>query len=275
VSLEQVKARHLLAWGMNVEAYVKHTATEIGPVAEQLVEIADPKWGTSLIDIGCGPGTATFPAAKRVGPGGRVYGVDLAPPMVAWAERAAEAQGITNATFAVGDAEDLEGVPDEAFESAISNFGVIFAPAPERAVAEAARVLKPGGAFTISVWVPVGMVAETFALLKSITPPPPEGAATSESWGQPGVAEERLGTHFEQIRVEALEVSCDYATVDFAWQRMRDGRPPFALAYGRMPLDQKQEVEERAREMFRKHAGEDGRVRFVRKAAIVRGVKSS
>ena len=168
---------------------------------------------------------------------------------------------------------DLADAPDEGFDTAISNFGVIFAPDPARMVAEAARVLKPHGVFALSVWVPVGIVAETFALVASIASPPPAGAATSESWGEPGVAESRLESHFESLTRESIQVPCEYPTVDLAWQRMRDGRPPFALAYGRMTLEQKQDVEERARELFRKYAGEDGCVRYVREAAILRGTK--
>jgi SAM-dependent methyltransferase len=275
VSFEQVKARHRLAWGLDVDSYVKYTGDELIPVAEKLVEIADPKWDSGVIDIACGPGRASFLAARRVGPGGRVHGVDLAPPMVAWAERAAAAEGLTNVTFAVGDAEDLAEVPNDAFEAALSNFGIIFAPDAGRAVEEAARVLKPAGTLTLSVWVPTGMVAETFALLKSISPAPPEGASTAESWGEPGAAEARLAPLFGDIRVTPIDVPCEYASVDLAWQRMRDGRPPFALAYGRMPLEQKQDVEERAKAMLRAHAGEDGRVSYVRQAAIIKGVKKA
>jgi hypothetical protein len=117
------------------------------------------------------------------------------------------------------------------------------------------------------------MVAETYALLKSISPPAPEGASTTESWGEPGAAEARFAPLFDDIRVTPIDVPCEYASVDLAWQRMRDGRPPFALAYGRMPLEQKQDVEERAKALFRAHAGEDGRVSYVRQAAIIKGVK--
>jgi len=273
MSLEQVKARHRLAWGLDVESYVRHTASEIGPVGERLVEVADPAWNAAVIDLGCGPGTASFPAARRVGPGGRVVGIDLAPAMVAWAERSATAQGLTQALFAVGDAEDLSEVPDGEFDVAISNFGVIFAPDATRMVGEAARVLRPGGAFALSVWIPVGAVAEMLEVLASISPSPEPGAATSESWGEPGVAEERLSAGFEHIARTAVEVSCDYPSVDVAWQRMREGRPPFALAYGRLPADQKADVEARCREMFRRHAVPDGHVRYVREAAILRGVR--
>ena len=273
MGFEQVKARNRLAWGLDVESYVRHTSGELLPVAERLVEIADPAWDGSVIDLGCGPGTATFPAARRVGPGGRVLGVDLAAPMVAWAERSAAAQGLTQAQFMVGDAEDLGEVPDGSFARAISNFGVIFAPRPERMVEEAARVLTPGATFTLTVWMNVGMVAESYALLSSITGPAPEGVSTSETWGEPGVAQQRLAEAFDDVRLLPIDVPCSYSSVDEAWNRMREGRPPFALAFGRLPLDQKQEVEERARAMYRQHADENGRVAFVRQAAIVQGVK--
>ena len=273
MSLEQVKARHRLMWGLDVESYVKHTAGEIGPVGERLVEVADPAWNSAVIDLGCGPGTASFPAAQRIGPGGRVVGIDLAAAMIAWAERSASAQGVTHAMFAVGDAEDLVEVPDSEFDVAISNFGVIFAPDATRMVAETARVLKPGGVFALSVWVPVGIVAQTFAILSSVTPPPPEGATIPDSWGEPGMAEARLSQHFDGITRTEVRVPCEYPSVDFAWQRMRDGRPPFKLAYGRMSTDQKLEIETRVRDLFRSYAGEDGRVKYVREAAIIRGVK--
>jgi SAM-dependent methyltransferase len=207
-ALEAVKARHRLTWGLDVEAYVKHTASEIGPVAERIVQIADPPWNGSVLDLGCGPGTATLPAAKRVGPGGRVVGIDLAPPMVAWAERAAEKLTITNATFQVGDAEDLSAFADGSFDRVISNFGVIFAPSPERAVAEAARVLVPGGSFVMSVWIPVGIVKETFDLMSSIAPPPTPGISPPESWGERGVAEARLAKAFERVELTPLTVAC-------------------------------------------------------------------
>ncbi len=272
---EAAKARHRLAWGLDVEAYTKHTATELGPVAERVVEIADPPWNGSILDVACGPGTATMPAAKRVGPGGRVVGVDLAPAMVAWAERAAEKLALTNVTFQVGDAEDLSAFPDGSFDRVISNFGVIFAPVPERAIAEAARVLVPGGVFVMSMWVPIGIVKDTFTLLASIVPPAPAGIATPESWGERGVAEERLGTAFASVTLAPVTVACSYTSVDQAWARMRDGRPPFALAYQRLNADERAAVEEKARALYRPYAdATTGQVRYERAAAIARAVKA-
>jgi SAM-dependent methyltransferase len=274
-ALEAVKARQRLTWGLDVEAYVKHTATELGPVSERMIEIADPAWASSALDLGCGPGTATFPLARRVGPGGRVVGIDLAPPMVAWAERAAEKQSLTNVTFEVGDAEDLSVFADGSFALVISNFGIIFAPSPEKVVSEAARVLAPGGAFVFSLWRPIGIVKETFEIMASITPPPPPGVRPPESWGEPGEAERRLGAAFGPAQVEEVQVQCSYASVDQAWQRMKEGRPPFALAYQRLDAEGRAAIEERVRALYRKYAdATTGQVRYERSAAIVKAIKA-
>jgi SAM-dependent methyltransferase len=273
MSFEAAKARHKLAWGMGVEGYARHSVPELAPVAERLVEIADPPWEGSVIDIACGPGTATLRAAKRVGPGGRVLGVDLAPQMVAWAERRAQAERLTNVSFMEGDAEALEGVPDASFDVAISNFGVIFAPDGERMVATVARVLRPAGVFAFTVWIERGIAIELNEFLAGILPAPPEGATSRESWGEPEFARARLAPHFDDVSWTEIEVPIEYPNVDEAWTRMRDGRPPFALAFGRMAVDQKQAVEEKARALFRRHADEDGRVHYVRHAAVVRGVR--
>lgn len=272
-SFEAAKARHRLAWGMGVEGYAKHSVPELGPVADRLVEIADPPWDGAVIDVGCGPGTATLRAAKRVGPGGRVLGVDLAPQMVAWAERRAAAEHLEHVRFLEGDAESLEGVEDESFDTAISNFGVIFAPDGARMIDTVARVLKPGGVFAFSAWIDRGIAIELNELLAGILPPSPEGATKRDSWGDPDTARERMHARFDAVTFTEIDVPIEYANVDEAWVRMRDGRPPFALAYGRMPADQKDQVEEQARALFRRHADEEGRVRYVRNAAVVRGVK--
>ena len=273
MTFEAVKARHRLAWGMGVEGYAKHSLPELAPVADVLVEIADPPWDGAVIDIGCGPGTATLRAAKVVGPGGRVLGVDLAPQMLAWAERRAQAEHLTQITFMEGDAESLEGIDDESYDVAISNFGVIFAPDGARMVDAVARVLRPGGVFAFSVWIESGIAVELSEFLSRILPPLPEGATPRDSWGDADVARERLHPRFDAVTFTEIEVPCDFANVDEAWIRMRDGRPPFALAYGRMPVDQKAAVEAEARELFRRHADEEGRVSYVRNAAVARGVR--
>lgn len=273
MSFEALKARHRLAWGLGVEGYAKHSMPELGSLAEQVIELAAPAWGASVIDIACGPGTATLRVAQRVGPGGRVLGVDLAPPMVAHAERRARAEGLEHVSFLEGDAEELAGVADASFDVAISNCGVIFAPEAGRMVDAVARVLVPGGVFAFSAWIERGIAVELSAFLAAITPPAPEGATRRDAWGEEPFARGQVARRFDDVTWTEVEVPVDFANVDEAWLRMREGRPPFALAYGRMGVEEKERVEAEARALFRRYAGEDGRVRYARSAAIVRGVR--
>ena len=273
MSTEAAKARHRLAWGLGAQGYMRYALPELAPVAERLLEIADPAWGAAVLDVGTGPGTAALVAARLVGPPGRVVGVDLAPEMAALAERNARAAAVTHATFLVGDAEDLSELENGSFDVVVSNFGLIFAPEPARAVSEAARVLRPGGVLAMSHWVLEGMVAETFRFMATILPPPPPGISRPEDWGEPGAAEARLGSTFQALERTPIVVPCAYSSVDAAWQRVREGQPPFALAYGKMGAEERVAVEARVREFYRQRADLDGRVHFDRSAAIVRGVK--
>ncbi|HLI26151.1 MAG TPA: class I SAM-dependent methyltransferase [Chloroflexota bacterium] len=131
------------AWETVVGCY----AEGFGPLTCQLVEPlldavhAGP--GTRLLDVACGPGYVAAAAAAR---GARARGVDFAAAMVALA-RARYPQ----VAFAVGDAEALD-FPDAQFDAVTCNFGVLHLARPQQALAEAYRVLAPGGWYGFTVW---------------------------------------------------------------------------------------------------------------------------
>jgi ubiquinone/menaquinone biosynthesis C-methylase UbiE len=97
----------------------------------------------AILDVGCGTGINILEAARVLGPCRRLVGVDLAPGMVAEARRKASIAGVP-ATFMVGDAERLE-LEDASFDLVICNSVYHWFPDRQRAVAELARVLRPGG----------------------------------------------------------------------------------------------------------------------------------
>jgi arsenite methyltransferase len=100
--------------------------------------------GEAVLDIGCGAGLDSILAARRVGPAGRVVGVDFAPEMVEKARQNAAATGVANAEFRVGDADALP-LPDASVDVVISNGVLNLCPDKPRVLAEAFRVLRPGG----------------------------------------------------------------------------------------------------------------------------------
>ncbi|MFN2569373.1 MAG: class I SAM-dependent methyltransferase, partial [Candidatus Dormibacteria bacterium] len=90
--------------------------------------------------------------AQRVGPAGRVIGVDIADGMVAATLADMGRRGVQNAEVRVMDAEHLS-FADAEFDRVLCGFGIMFFPAVERAMAEAYRVTRPGGCIAISTWV--------------------------------------------------------------------------------------------------------------------------
>ena len=111
--------------------------------------LASIRPGMTVLDLGSGAGFDAFLAAERVGPSGRVVGVDMTPEMLALARKNAAARGATNVEFREGRIEALP-VDDASVDLVISNC-VINLSVDKRAVfREIFRVLKPGGAVSVS-----------------------------------------------------------------------------------------------------------------------------
>jgi arsenite methyltransferase len=133
---------------------IGYDAAEIGALPPRATEsfagVGNPlalgEWraGEVVLDLGCGAGMDSLLAARRVGPAGRVIGVDMTGPMVEKARANALAAGVGNAEFHHGEADHLP-VADESVDVVISN-GVFNLCRDKPAVlAEVFRVLRPGG----------------------------------------------------------------------------------------------------------------------------------
>jgi arsenite methyltransferase len=104
--------------------------------------------GEDVVDLGSGGGIDCLLAGRAVGPAGSVVGVDFLPDMVARANRAAAEAGLPHVRFVEGEIEALP-LPDESADVAISNGVVNLSPRKVRVLAEAYRVLRPGGRLAI------------------------------------------------------------------------------------------------------------------------------
>ena len=111
--------------------------------------VADLHPGEVVLDLGSGAGGDVLISARRVSPGGRAIGLDMTTEMVELARRNAEAAGVDNVEFLQGYLEDVP-LPDDSVDVVISNCVINLAADKSVVLAEAARVLRPGGRFAVS-----------------------------------------------------------------------------------------------------------------------------
>lgn len=169
---------------------------------DPLLEAASVKPGMRVLDIACGTGVVSVRAREQ---GAQVTGLDFSDRMIAEARKRHPA-----IAFETGDAEALP-FPDASFDAVVANFGIHHVERPERAIAEARRVLKVDGTFAFTFWAawrdntPWRLIMEAVAAHGRLEVPMPAGdssSATPENFSRFAV---QAGFDAASIRVEPVE----------------------------------------------------------------------
>lgn len=176
---------------------------------QRLVDCAALAPGSCVLDVAAGRGAVLFPTAKRVGPSGRVVGIDLSEDMVRETSTEIASAGWRHVEVRRMDAEQLD-FPNAAFDSVLCGFALWFFPNSDAALRDFIRVLKPGGVLGLSTWAE-GNPAQLFArkMLRPFLPPGVSAGTSRQDAIQFNTAAQiqtvMQGAGFNNIRVSAEE----------------------------------------------------------------------
>jgi len=219
-------------WDRAAAAYDDFWAEQLRPAQTRLLELGDLRPGERVLDVACGTGLVSIPAATRVGPGGAVVGTDLSEGMIASARELAAARGLAHADFERMDAEELD-LPDASFDVAVCALGLMYVPDATASLREMRRVLKPGGRAAALVWGERAKCgwAQIFPIVDARVKT--EVCPLFFRLGAGDVlARAFAAAGFDDVRVDRFEVPLTWATDAEACGAAFDGGP-VALAWSR------------------------------------------
>src|SRR5262249_43711189 len=175
IQLDEFKTRQRAVWSAGDYEALAPAIEEVGRL---VVERAAVDGAAKVLDIACGTGNVSIPAARA---GADVTGLDLTPKLLEQARAKAAAAGL-DVHWVEGDAENLP-FDDDSFDRVLSTFGHMFAPRHRRVADEMIRVCRKGGTIVTATWTPDGTVGQAQRAGASFMPPPPDYASPPLLWG--------------------------------------------------------------------------------------------
>lgn len=139
-------------WDRSAGSYDRGWERQLAPCHARVLGRAALQPGETVLDVACGTGLVTLPAAEGVGPEGRITAVDLSEDMVEVMRERAAVRGLSDRIdVRRANAEELD-FEDGRFDAVLCSLGLMYVPNPGRALAEFHRVLKPDGRCVAAVW---------------------------------------------------------------------------------------------------------------------------
>lgn len=199
------------------------TAAQLAPVADVVVDAAEPVSGLKTLDLACGTGNSALLEAER---GAEVTGFDAATRLLEVAAGRATEAGV-EATWVEGDMQDLP-FPDDSFEVITSVFGVIFGD-PQRVAAEIARVLEPNGRIAITTWTNEGLLPRLSKLSKRAVAEAfdqdPDAGPMAFQWGDENELRELFAEHGIALQCEEKTITFSAGSAEAANEEWREHHP--------------------------------------------------
>jgi SAM-dependent methyltransferase len=233
------------SWGSNAEFVDRHMAA----ATDLLLGGLEVGAGDEVLELACGPGGAGLAAAELVGRSGRVVLADVAPAMVEVAAR--RAAGLAQVETIVCDQAAIDASP-ASFDAVLTRHGLMFSEDPAAAVAEAVRVLRPGGRYGAITWGRrgsnpwLGLILDSVGEQFGVAFPPP-GVPGPFSLEEPAkLAAVLTGGGLADVEVHELATPMRSVSLEEWWERVPQLAGPLAQALAAMEPEVREAIRERA-----------------------------
>lgn len=213
---------------------------------ELMLDLAHLGPGDHVLDVAGGDGYQSIAAAQRVGSGGHVLAVDLAPEQLKYAAAAAQQAGIGHIETRVMDGENLD-LADASFDAVLCHFGLMFFPDPDRGLREMLRVLKPGARASLVIYAvggsPESVLASSIINSRLGEETGQPARLSSGSLGAPGVLKRRLqAAGFRAVEAHELSVPLRLDSAADAGKYLREVYPTLEEMMAPLGADEREEV---------------------------------
>lgn len=215
------------AWDKFAEGY----DTEVTPfsmtIAEDALDRVGIRPGMRFLDVAAGGGALSIPAARL---GAEVLATDISPVMMDRLQARARAEGLSNLEAEVMDGHALE-LEDDSFDVSGSQLGIMLFPERQRALAELARVTRPGGRTLMVVFGPLERVEafdHIFRALSAAVPDfePPAQSPLFSLQDPEQLRQEMSESGFKGVQVDTVDYDLEVHSADRLWRRMTSSTPP-------------------------------------------------
>lgn len=247
-------------------------------VSKRLVELAEIKPGSKVLDIATGIGEPALTAAKKVGNTGHILAIDISPQMISFAKERAISLGLQDVVeFKEGDAETID-LPFSTFDAALCRWGLMFLPNPKVGLSKIYGSLVKGGHFAAAVWaspekVPFISLPMNIVLKETNSPPPRTPGPFSMS-DQNNLKKFYEESGFNQIVIERVKVVSNFDSADdFTVFTIDHGGPALQKALAAETNERRQQIERAISKGSEKYADSTGKVRFENEAIVIVGRK--
>jgi len=264
----------------NLQKWWKTIERGAEKVSRRLIELAEIKPGSIVLDIATGIGEPAIPAANRVGKNGHVLATDISPQMLSVAKQRAISLGLQNVIeFKEGDIETIE-LPSSMFDAVLCRWGLMFLPDLRAGLSNIYRSLIEDGRIAAAVWaLPdqntlIATTTNTVMKETNSKPPPPGTPGPFSLSDENNLLNSFMMSGFNDLNIERMNVSLDFSSPDEFTAFTTETAGPLQKMLANQTYVRKNEILKAVTEAAIKYADSNtGKVSFKNVAILIVGKK--